>query len=116
MKKKFYKKKADSSKKIAKQRILQLFEQAEIEFKNDPKLSNRYVVLARKVATKNNARIPREFKRKFCKECNSYFVPNVTCRVRLQSGSKVVFTCLNCNHIMRFPYVREQKERRKKSD
>ena len=44
-----------------------LFKQAELRFKKQPELSNRYIELARKIAMKYKVKIPRELKRKFCK-------------------------------------------------
>ncbi|HHF56207.1 MAG TPA: ribonuclease P [Thermoplasmatales archaeon] len=100
-------------KRIALQRIHQLFKEAEKRAQmNDFELANRYVILARKIAMKYLVRMPREYKRRFCKNCYFYLVPDKTCRVRLKKH-KVVVTCLNCGEIMRYPYLREIKGRRK---
>jgi len=99
-------------KKIAKQRIRILFEQAEKVFKKDPKLADRYVAIARRIAMKARVRIPKELKRRFCKHCYAYLVPGVNCRVRLV-GQKVVYYCFKCKKYMRFPYIKEKKERKK---
>lgn len=96
---------------IAKERVKILFDNAEKMFKKDPKLSDRYVALARKIAMKANMRMPRELKRRFCKHCNCYLQPGVNCRVRTRAG-KVVYYCLNCKRFMRYPYLKEKKERR----
>ena len=87
--------------KIAKERIRVLFDQAKEVYKEDPKLSDRYVELARKIAMKFKVRIPSDLKRLFCKHCYCYLVPSKNCRVRLQKG-KVVYYCLNCKKYMRF--------------
>ncbi len=99
--KKRYKKK--TNRKIALERVKILFKEAEQIFKEDPKLANRYVYLARKISMKFKVRIPRELKRKFCKHCYKYLVPNVNCRVRLHNGH-VVYYCLECKKFMRFRY------------
>jgi len=99
-------------KQIALERIKILFEQAEKAGKKDLKLANRYVHLARKISMKAKARIPGNLKRRFCKHCYSYLIPGVNVRVRTQRG-KVVYYCLNCKKYMRFPYVKEQKAKRK---
>ena len=98
-----HKDKPKKHKEIAKERIKILFEQAKSAFKEDPKLSNRYVNLARKLAMKYKVRIPKELKRKFCKHCYSYLRPPYNARVRLQKG-KVVISCYNCKKFMRIPY------------
>ena len=70
-------------KQIAAERINELFRQADIRFKSNPALSDRYVEIARKIAMKYKVRIPRELKRRFCKHCHKYIVPGANCRVRL---------------------------------
>lgn len=88
-------------KKIALERIEVLFREAREQFKKDPKLSDRYVKLARKIAMKVNLKIPKEYKRRYCKHCYSYLVPGVNCRIR-NYRNRVIYTCLNCNGYMRF--------------
>ena len=106
--------KKENPKEIALKRVKQLFKEADSVFNKDPKLAKRYVNLARKIAMKVRLRMPKELKRKFCKHCYSYLMPGVNLRVRTQRG-KVVYYCLKCKKYMRFPYVREQKAKRKKS-
>ena len=45
-------------------------------------------------------RLPLEFKRQTCKECNSLFVQGSNCRVRVKQKREphVVVTCLNCGN------------------
>lgn len=105
-----YSQKSKKQKEIALERIKILFEQAKQAFRENPKLSDRYVALARKIAMKYKARIPRELKRKFCKHCYSYLRPPVNARVRIQKG-KVVYTCFKCKKFMRFPYTKEKKKK-----
>ena len=97
-----YKKKSDKLKQIAKERIEKLFKEADIMFKEDPKLSDRYVELARKIAMKYKVRIPKKLKRRFCKHCYKFLMPGVNCRVRNNQG-KMVYYCENCKKFMRFP-------------
>ena len=111
MKKETKTKQAGKIKQIALERIKTLFAEADKAGKKEIKLANRYVHLARKISMKVKARIPSELKRRFCKHCYSYLIPSVNVRVRTQRG-KVVYYCLNCKKYMRFPYIKEQKERR----
>ena len=104
-----YLKEIKKQKGIGRERIEVLFEQAESAFKKDPKLSNRYVELARKIAMKCKIRIPKELKRRFCKHCYVYLVPGKNCRVRTHEG-KVVYYCSSCKKYTRFPYVKEKKK------
>ena len=109
--KKKYKKKKENEKLIAVERIRELFKQADKVFNKNPKLSNRYVQLARKISMKIKVRIPSPLKKRFCKHCYSYLKSGKNVRVRLQQGrqGKVVYKCLNCNKYMRFPYKTKKK-------
>lgn len=103
-----YSKKSKEFKEIAKERIEVLFEEAKMAFNSDPKLSNRYVKLARELAMKAKVKIPSLLKKRFCKHCYSYLVPSKNVRIRLQKA-KLVYYCLNCKKYMRFPYTKEKK-------
>lgn len=110
--KKKYQKKSKQQKEIARERIEILFQQAKQAFNKAPKLSNRYIKLARELAMKYKIRIPKELKRKFCKHCYSYLFPSKNVRIRTRDG-KVVYYCLNCKKYMRFPYLKERKAKLK---
>ena len=103
-----YKKKSGQFQKIARERIEILFEQADLKFKEDSNLSDRYVELARKISMKYKVRIPKELKRRFCKHCYKFLVPGVNCRVR-NNDSKIVYSCFNCKKFMRFPLSKDSK-------
>ena len=83
---------------IAKERIEILFKQA----KENPKLANRYVQLARKISMKARTPIPAKLKRKFCKHCKTYF-QRANYKIRLKKGKKN-YWCLSCNKLTRVPY------------
>ena len=89
--------------KIALERIKILFEQSRKNFSLDPKLSNRYVKLARKIAMRYKVNIESKYKRQYCKHCHTYFMPSKTCRVRTKNG-KLIYYCLNCKKFSRFMY------------
>lgn len=103
-----YKQKPEKQVLIAKERIKELFKQAEKIFDEEPKLADRYVQLARKISMKYKTRIPSELKKRFCKHCYCYLVPGKNCRVRTHEG-KVVYYCLSCKKYMRFPYKKAKK-------
>lgn len=87
--------------KIALARIHELFKQAELILKEDRKLANRYVELARKISMRSKARIPSNLKRRFCRHCYHYLQPGINCRIRTRN-KKVVYYCLDCKHHMRY--------------
>ncbi len=82
-------------------RVSALFEQARIR----PAYAKRYVVLARKIASRYKVRIPEQWRRRFCKDCNALLVPGRNCRVRTVAG-KIVIRCLECGGMRRIPIKR----------
>lgn len=99
------KSKNPATKKIAKERINELFAQAKQAFAEHPERSNRYVELARRIAMRQRVRIDREFRRQYCHHCYAFLVPGSNMRVRVHDGN-VVVTCGSCNKKMRYRVVR----------
>lgn len=97
-------------KEIALQRIKILFQQAELTFSKNKALANRYISLARTIAMKVHAKIPRELKRKVCKHCYKYLKPGVNARIRTRGG-KVIISCLECKRFMRIPIRKRTVEK-----
>ena len=95
-------------KKIAKERINKLFDLAKEEAKTENfEKTKRYIELARKIATSHNISISK-YKRKFCKNCNTYFTSK-TFRVRNQKKKLITtHTCLVCGTVQRYPYIKEK--------
>ena len=100
-------------KKIARQRIDILLQEARDQAPQKQSLANRYVFLARKIAMKLRLRLEPEQKRQYCKNCHTFLTPAKNARIRTARG-KVVILCLDCKHHMRIPYLKEQKEKGKK--
>jgi len=91
-------------KKIAEKRIKKLFELAEKKASSNRfNLADRYVELARKISMRYRVSIPKEFKRRFCKNCYRYLKPGINARVRLTSGKLVIY-CENCGKFIRLPF------------
>ena len=91
------------NKAIAKNRIEKLFRMAEEKaFSNKLGLADRYVELARKISMRYRVPIPKEYKRRFCKNCYKYLQPGVNARIRLSSGRLVIY-CKNCGRFTRIP-------------
>ena len=104
--------------KIANERISMLFRMADKRaLLNDIDLASTYVGHARKIAMRYNVRIPREYKRKFCKYCYCYLLSGANSKTRINSTEKRVETeCLGCGRIMYFPYAREINEKRRNTE
>jgi ribonuclease P protein subunit RPR2 len=92
----------DKEKKLALEHITELFGEAEKASGTDSSLSDKYVAKARDIQMKFRIRMPTEFKRKFCKICHKYFIPQVNSRVRISDG-KVVILCFSCKNFTRIP-------------
>jgi len=101
----------NATKQIALQRIHTLFRLAREVVHEDPKLAQRYVKIARKIAMRTKLRLPREYRRLVCRHCKSFILPGVNCRVRIQSRREphVVITCLNCGKYLRVPLKGKEK-------
>ncbi|MEN4006779.1 MAG: ribonuclease P [Methanobacteriaceae archaeon] len=100
--------------KIARERIDILFKLAEESFEKHPERSDRYVEMARNIATKYNIRMPRIWKRRFCKNCNKFLKPGSNCQIRLRDLC-VTIKCFNCGNIVNIPYIKEKKDKRRKT-
>ena len=93
-------------KKIALERINILFKQAIKKSKINLSLADRYISMARKLSMKYKARIPREYKKLFCKKCYSYFTPGKSLRARIKK-KKLIYYCGNCKNITRYPFSKK---------
>jgi ribonuclease P protein subunit RPR2 len=92
--------KRTSVKQIARQRIQILFDEAMNVCKSDPQLAMQYVKSARRIAMSAKIRLPVDFRRQTCKNCNALLVQGYNCRVRIKQKREphVVITCLNCGN------------------
>jgi ribonuclease P protein subunit RPR2 len=102
--------KPEKEKKIATERIEHLFDMASTIFKEKPAMSDRYVELARKIAMKYKIKIKSSLKKKFCKHCHKFLMPNKTARIRLTDGH-MTYYCLSCKKFMRFPYKKKTSQK-----
>ncbi len=84
--------------RIARERIVILFKEAE---QAEPELAKRYMKLAKKIGMRYNVRLG-VLKRRFCRHCFLYFTA-ANCRRRMKSGIMNV-TCTSCGRITRYPY------------
>ena len=100
-------------KTIARKRIQHLFNQAhQVALQRRLDLANRYVELARKLSMRYLITLPRKYKTRFCKHCNSYLLPGVNSRYRL-GGHRIIIWCDECKKFSRRPFLREIKKKRK---
>ena len=72
--------------------------------RENPSRAKRYVSLARRLGTRFRMRVPKEWKARFCKKCNAFWVPGFNVKVRLSARDKrAVYACA-CGARKGFPY------------
>jgi ribonuclease P protein subunit RPR2 len=86
---------------IVLQRVDCLFDAAVVEFPAHAQRSNRYVELAKKLATKYRVPLGKTYKMRFCRSCGAYFVYGANARVRIKD-KRTVITCLRCHDLRRY--------------
>ncbi len=92
-----------SRRNMAMSRMEILMQRAEAVYPKDKALADRYATLAKKLATRHNARFPPKWKRRICKKCGKFLVAGNNCRVRTHK-SRVIITCLECDNVVRIPF------------
>ncbi len=105
-----YKRNKQKIDNIAKERINQLFQEAEKNFQEHPERSHRYAELASKIWLKYKIQLSPEIKRRLCRKCRKFMVPGKTCKVRIHQ-SRIIYTCTLCGNIRRFPINQKNKTR-----
>ena len=102
-----------SVKQIARQRIQILFSEAKNVCKSDPQLATQYIKSARRIAMAAKIRLPVDFRRQTCKNCNALLVQGYNCRVRVKQKREphVVITCLNCGNQTRIPLSKRKENK-----
>jgi ribonuclease P protein subunit RPR2 len=104
MKTRFRKRQPTSNIKIAEERIEILLNLAKNAI-DKPKMSKKYVEMARKIGKRYNVRLIKEQKMSFCKKCNQILIHGKTSEVRMDSKKKVItIKCTNCGNIYIQPY------------
>ena len=105
-------------KQIARQRIQILFDQGKKIYKTDPQLAAQYIKSARRIAMAARIRLPLEFRRQTCKNCNTLLVQSVNCRVRIKQKREphVVVTCLNCGNQTRILLSKKKEQKKLEQD
>ncbi|MEA1993506.1 MAG: ribonuclease P [Euryarchaeota archaeon] len=87
----------------ARKSISRLFNEAEKVFDEHPKRANRYTRIARSISLRCRVKVPKKWKKWYCKNCHRFLKPGANVRIRLRN-KKIVITCLECGDIRRFPY------------
>ncbi|MGA1872506.1 MAG: ribonuclease P protein component 4 [Thermoplasmatota archaeon] len=78
-------------------------------------LARRYLTLARKIGMRYTVRIPTRLKRSTCRGCRTPMLPNITSRIRIRDGRRIV-TCLECGRVMRYPFKGSEQDKEGEED
>lgn len=98
-------------KQLAEKRIETLLNLAKSNAKKHPERSMRYVELAGKLSMKYNITISREWKKKFCKKCNTFWVLGKNLKVRSDPKTKTTnYICIECGNVKRYGYAKKSKK------
>lgn len=90
-------------KQIAMQRIETLERLAEAKaVAGDLLLAQRYLQLARSIATRLVVPVPSSVRRRVCRQCGAYLLPGVSSRTRIHRGRIIVY-CTHCHAYSRYP-------------
>jgi len=94
-----------SVRQVALRRINVLFQLAKEVIHTNPRLAERYIEIARRIAMRARLHLPNDLRHLVCRHCKSLILPGVNCRVRIQPRREthVVITCLICGGYMRIP-------------
>ncbi|TFF92113.1 ribonuclease P [Candidatus Thorarchaeota archaeon] len=94
---------------IAEERIRLLWAQAQEVAASDPKRARSLMQTAKRIAQKVRMRLPREMRRRICKNCETILVPGRTCRVRVRGNRMrhLTVTCLECGVVHRYVVERQ---------
>jgi len=87
---------------VAEERINILLKEAEKVYSEHPERSHRYAELAYKIKLKHQIKLSSELKKRLCKKCRKFMVPGINSRIRIHN-SRLIYTCLECNNIQRYP-------------
>lgn len=92
-----------TAKKIALERMQILIDNAILNAKTDPKLSQRQASLARRISTRHKIRMPYPLRIVFCKNCKSFIAPGINSKIRLgrTSVKSIRISCNLCGHTYR---------------
>lgn len=94
-------------KKLALHRINLMLMQARKMIKEDERLAQRYIDLARRISMVSRVRIGREHRHLICRGCKRLIIPGVNCIVRIRQHREphIVVSCSYCGKHRRVPLL-----------
>lgn len=99
---------------IARERINILFGMATEKTRNgDFELARRYIEIAIKIASKAGIKLPKKYKRSYCRKCYVPLVPGYTLTIRVRNAGKhtrITYRCHICGWIRRFVVKKSKRK------
>ena len=85
------------------ERMQILIDNAIINARINPELSQHQASIARRISTKYKIRMPYNLRMVFCKKCKSFIAPGINSRIRLGRASvkSIRISCNLCGHTYR---------------
>jgi len=85
------------------ERMQILIDNAIMNARTDPELSQNQASIARRISTKYKIRMPYHLRMVFCKKCKSFIAPGINSRIRLgrTSVKSIRISCNLCGHTYR---------------
>ena len=85
------------------ERMQILIDNAIMNARTDPDLSQNQASIARRISTKYKIRMPYHLRMVFCKKCKSFIAPGIDSRIRLgrTSVKSIRVSCNLCGHTYR---------------
>jgi len=85
------------------ERMQILIDNAIINARINPELSQHQASIARRISTKYKIRMPFHLRMVFCKKCKSFIAPGINSRIRLGRASvkSIRISCNLCGHTYR---------------
>lgn len=97
----------EKNRNIAKKRIDELFSLLkEIKY---AQFFDRWVELALLLSRKNQIRLGKHQKLRYCRNCKRALVYGRNCRIRLKNG-KITIYCLECKNFNRYPFSKKYNQ------
>lgn len=96
--------KQSEAKRLARTRIEILWEQALEIAKTDRDGARRRMQVAARIAQRARIKVPKDIKRKICRQCGILLIPGENCRVRMRNNraKHLTVTCIACGQITRY--------------
>ena len=88
---------------IVLERMRILMDSAVSNARSCPRLAERHAMLAKRLSSRHNVRMPYQMRIAFCKKCKSFIAAGANSRIRMggETPKSVRVSCKLCGHVYR---------------